>query len=126
MRQKICDVFLIGGGNAGFGVRIPTRAAGMKVVLAEARDLGGTCPNRGCTSKKVLVAAGRTLQEIGRAYVHGIKVGNPTLDWAPLITGKSRIKGIPDRLAKTLAGPGVEVLHHHARFADPNDIKSKL
>ncbi|TIX75926.1 MAG: NAD(P)/FAD-dependent oxidoreductase, partial [Mesorhizobium sp.] len=49
------DVVILGGGNAGMGVTVPTRAAGMSVAMIEARDLGGTCPNRGCTPKKVLV-----------------------------------------------------------------------
>ena len=57
------DVLILGGGNAGFGVTEPTREAGLKVALVEERDLGGTCPNRGCTPKKVLVAAGHALHE---------------------------------------------------------------
>ena len=51
----------------GIAVTGPTRAAGMSVALVEDRELGGTCPNRGCTPKKVLVAAGHALHEIGRA-----------------------------------------------------------
>jgi glutathione reductase (NADPH) len=125
MQREKCDVFIIGGGNAGFGATVPTREAGMKVVLAESRDLGGTCPNRGCTPKKVLVAAGHALHEIAQAHVHGIKVGKPTLDWTALIDReKNLIKGIPDRLAKTLAERGVEVLHEPARFAGPNEVQA--
>ena len=124
MQREKCDVFIIGGGNAGFGVTVPTREAGMKVVMAEARDLGGTCPNRGCTPKKVLVAAGHALHEIAQAHVHGIKVGEPTLDWTALIDReKNLIHGIPERLAKTLAERGVEVLHDRARFAGPNEVQ---
>ena len=58
MRTDKFDVVVLGGGNAGIAVTGPTRAAGMSVALIESRDLGGTCPNRGCTPKKVLVAAG--------------------------------------------------------------------
>jgi len=35
-----------------FSVTVPTRNAGMMVAMVEERDLGGTCPNRGCTPKK--------------------------------------------------------------------------
>ena len=60
-------------------------------------DLGGTCPNRGCTPKKVLVAAGHALHEIERAHVHHISVGKPKLDWAALIDReKDMIKDIPE------------------------------
>ena len=117
MQRESCDVFIIGGGNAGFGVTVPTRKAGMKVIMAEARDLGGTCPNRGCTPKKVLVAAGHALHEIAQAHVHCISVGKPTLDWAALIDReKDLIAGIPDSLAETLQGRGVELIREPAKF----------
>src|SRR6476660_4160524 len=58
------DVLILGGGNAGCGLTVPTRKAGMTVAMVEERDLGGTCPNRDCTPKKVLVAAGHALHEI--------------------------------------------------------------
>ena len=73
--------------------------------MIEERDLGGTCPNRGCTPKKVLVAAAHALHEIGQAHVHCIKVGKPSLDWAALIDReKEMIEGIPDSLEETLQG----------------------
>ena len=97
---------IIGGGNAGFGVTVPTRKAGMKVAMVEERDLGGTCPNRGCTPKKVLVAAGHALHEIGQAHVHYISVGKPTLDWAALIDReKEMIAASRSSLAETLEEP---------------------
>ena len=97
MASDSYDVLILGGGNAGFGVTVPTREAGLKVALVEERDLGGTCPNRGCTPKKVLVAAGHALHEINQAHVHGISVSKPKLDWAALIDReKEMISGIPD------------------------------
>ncbi|TIV92744.1 MAG: NAD(P)/FAD-dependent oxidoreductase, partial [Mesorhizobium sp.] len=61
------DVVILGGGNAGMDVTVAMRAAGLSVAMIEARNLGGTCPNRGCTPKKVLVAAAHALDEIARA-----------------------------------------------------------
>ena len=123
MPSETYDVAILGGGNAGFGVTVPTRAAGMKVLLVESRDLGGTCPNRGCTPKKVLVAAAHALHEIAQAHVHGITVGKPSLDWTALIDReKELIRGIPDRLAKTLQDRGVDLIRDHAKFAGSNAI----
>jgi glutathione reductase (NADPH) len=100
MNADFYDVLILGGGNAALGATVATRAAGLTVAVVEARDLGGTCPNRGCTPKKVLVAAAHALHEIERAKVHCIQVGAPTLDWAALIDReKAIIKPIPDRLA---------------------------
>src|ERR1700758_173086 len=111
MSAEKFDVVIIGGGNAGIGVTGPVRRAGMSVAMIEARDLGGTCPNRGCTPKKILVAAGPALPEIERAGVHKISVGKPRLDWPALIDReKDMIKDIPANLARAMAHRKVEVI----------------
>ena len=118
------DVVILGGGNAGIGVTGPVRRAGMSVAMIESRDLGGTCPNRGCTPKKILVAAGHALHEIERASIHHIAVGKPKLDWAALIDReKDMIKDIPENLARAMARRQVEVIKGHATFAGPNAIR---
>src|SRR3954451_13631939 len=124
MRSEKFDVVILGGGNAGIGVTGPARRAGMSVTIIEARDLGGTCPNRGCTPKKVLVAAGHALHEIERAAVHHIAVGKPRLDWAALIDReKALIRDIPANLARSMARREVTVIDGHAAFAGPNSIR---
>ena len=55
------DVVVLGTGNAGMGAAGVTRAAGKSVAMIESRDVGGTCPLRGCVPKKVLVAAAQVL-----------------------------------------------------------------
>ncbi len=124
MSIETFDVVILGGGNAGIGVTGPVRRAGMSVAMIELHDLGGTCPNRGCTPKKVLVAAGHALHEIERATVHQISVGKPRLDWAALINReKDLIKDIPQNLARSMAHRNVEVIKGHAVFAGPNAIR---
>lgn len=118
------DVVILGGGNAAMGVTVPTREAGLSVVLAEARDLGGTCPNRGCTPKKILVAAAHALHEIEQAGRHGISVGEARLDWAAMIDReKAMIAHIPGSLADLMERRGVEVLHERAVFLGPDRVQ---
>ena len=118
------DVVILGGGNAGMGVTVDTRKAGLSVAMVEHREMGGTCPNRGCTPKKILVAAGHALDDIERAAAHHICVGKPRLDWAALIDReKTMIGPLPDSLAKLMAERGVEVLHGRAAFAGPNTVR---
>src|SRR5215470_17906108 len=109
MRSEKLDVLILGGGNAGMGVTVATRAAGLAVAMVETRDLGGTCPNRGCTPKKVLIAAAHAMHEIAHAKTHCIAVGEPRLDWAALIAReKHMISHIPDSLGRLMAQRGVE------------------
>lgn len=118
------DVLILGGGNAGMGVTVETRKAGLSVAMAENREFGGTCPNRGCTPKKVLVAAGQALDAIDRASTHCISVAKPRLDWAGLIDReKQMIKDLPASFAKLMADRGVEVLRERAAFAGPNSVR---
>ena len=124
MSSDTYDVVIIGGGNAGMGVTVDTRKAGLSVAMVEHRELGGTCPNRGCTPKKILVAAGHVLDEIERAPAHHIAVGKPRLDWAALIDReKKMIAHLPDSFAKLMAERGVDVLHDRAVFAGPNSVR---
>ncbi|MBV8923342.1 FAD-dependent oxidoreductase, partial [Bradyrhizobium sp.] len=124
MTREKFDVVILGGGNAGIGVTGPVRRAGLSAAMIEARDLGGTCPNRGCTPKKVLVAAGHALHEIERAAVHHISVGKTRLDWAALIDReKALIRDIPSGLARAMDKRGVKVIPGQAAFAAPDAIR---
>ncbi|MGH6673526.1 MAG: dihydrolipoyl dehydrogenase family protein [Xanthobacteraceae bacterium] len=115
---------MLGSGNAGMAVTVETRKAGLSVAMAENRELGGTCPNRGCTPKKVMVAAGHALGEIARAGGHCISVGKPRVDWAALIDReKELISHLPASFAKLMADRGVDVVHERAVFAGPNAVR---
>jgi glutathione reductase (NADPH) len=123
MPTREFDVVILGGGNAGMGATVATREAGLKVAMIEPDLLGGTCPNRGCMPKKVLVAAAHALDEISRAAAHHISVGKPSLDWAALIDREmAMIAGIPSSLAELMNRRGVEVIRDRGRFTGPNAI----
>ena len=49
------DVAIIGGGPGGYTAADEAAKRGMSVVLFEARQLGGTCLNRGCIPTKALL-----------------------------------------------------------------------
>ena len=116
------DIVIIGGGNAGFGVSSVAAEAGKRIAFIEEWDFGGTCPNRGCTPKKFLVAAAHALHEIEIAKVHGITVGKPKLDWAKLIDReKSKVASIPERM-EGLARKRGTVFRGHGRFIGRNAV----
>src|ERR1700756_5153650 len=123
MPTRSFDVVILGGGNAGMGVTVATREAGLRVTMIEPDLLGGTCPNRGCMPKKVLVAAAHALDEIERAGAHHISVGKPSLDWPALIDReKAMIAGIPGSLTDLMNKRGVEVIRDRGRFVGPNGV----
>jgi len=117
------DIVIIGGGNAGFGVSQIAHAAGKSIAFIESDEFGGTCPNRGCTPKKVLVAAAHAMHEIEIAPTHGIEVGPAKLNWSALIDRKSEmIDFIPAAMQDTAEGRG-KVYKGKARFVGPNTVE---
>ncbi|MEQ9642088.1 MAG: NAD(P)/FAD-dependent oxidoreductase [Alphaproteobacteria bacterium] len=117
------DVIILGGGNAGFGASAVASEACKSIAFVEERDFGGTCPNRGCTPKKVLVAAAHALHEIERASAHGIKVAKPHLDWSALIDRKNdMISAIPDAMERAASKRGA-TFKGAARFVAPDAIE---
>ena len=122
MSQKY-DIVIIGAGNAGFGVSQIAHPAGKSIAFVESAEFGGTCPNRGCTPKKVLVAAGHALHNIELAAQHGIEVGPARLDWGKMIERKQDMIGfIPGALEDTARGRG-DIYRGQARFVDRNAIE---
>jgi glutathione reductase (NADPH) len=117
------DIIILGGGNAGFGVSAVAAEAGKRIAFIEERDFGGTCPNRGCTPKKVLVAAGHALHEIETAKAHCIETGPATVDWPKLIDRtQALISHIPDAMAGVAAKRGT-VFRGTAKFVGPNAVE---
>ncbi|MFN0313831.1 MAG: mercuric reductase [Burkholderiales bacterium] len=69
------DTIVIGAGQAGPFLAAKLVAQGRKVVLVEARELGGTCVNRGCTPTKTLRKSARVAYLARRAAEFGVEVG---------------------------------------------------
>jgi glutathione reductase (NADPH) len=117
------DIVIIGGGNAGFGVSQIAHPAGKSIAFVESDEFGGTCPNRGCTPKKVLVAAAHAMHEIEIAHHHGIEVGPAKLDWSALIDRKTSIIDFIPGAMEDLARSRGTVYKGKAKFVAPNAIE---
>ena len=117
------DVIVLGTGNAGMGAAGVARAAGLEVAMIESREVGGTCPLRGCVPKKVLVAAAQVLDQIARAGVHHIEIGPPKLDWARLIEREqSFVEGVPEEFKGSLENRGITLIEGSAHFTGRNEV----
>ena len=84
------DLIVLGSGGAGYRVAMRCREAGWKVALVEENKIwGGTCDNRGCMPKKVLVGAAEMSDLNRRFHDLGIVTKQAELDWGALIKFKS-------------------------------------
>ena len=81
--MKKVDVFVIGSGSAGRKVAQTCAKSGLKVAIADNRDYGGTCGNRGCIPKKVLLGPSETYDLADNLMGKGIST-MPIVDWKAL------------------------------------------
>lgn len=120
MKLKDFDVFVIGSGTAGQTVAKSCAKNGLKVAIADNRVYGGTCPNRGCDPKKVLLGATETL-ELGRNLLGKGISSVPTLDWKKLQKFKRTFtNAIPEETERNLTDLGIQLFHQSPTFIDEN------
>src|SRR5215210_2238663 len=93
MDQKKFDIAVLGGGPGGYPAAIRAAQNGKKVALIEAKELGGTCLNRGCIPSKALIASAETLHDIEKAAEFGIDTGKVSFDYKKMAQRKDRIVG---------------------------------
>ncbi len=58
-KEGMYDLFVLGGGSAGFAGAIKASDLGAKVLVVEKGVIGGTCLNRGCIPSKFLIETAR-------------------------------------------------------------------
>ena len=117
------DLFVIGGGSGGVATARRAGQYGAKVGLAEFSRLGGTCVNRGCIPKKLMVYASRFPHYFETALGYGWSPVHSSLDWPKLLTAVNseveRLNGVYQRL---LENSRVQVFAASAKLLDPHRL----
>ncbi|NEO36106.1 MAG: glutathione-disulfide reductase [Moorea sp. SIOASIH] len=118
------DLFVIGAGSGGIATARRAAEYGAKVGIAEFDRLGGTCVNRGCIPKKLMVYASHFPDQFEEAQGYGWSKVHSTLDWTTMITAVNqeteRLNGIYQRM---LDNSKVELFQGYAKFADSHTIE---
>ncbi len=117
------DLFVIGGGSGGIAAARRATEYGAKVALAEFDRLGGTCVNRGCIPKKLMVYASHFPHWFEDAKDYGWSVGEASLDWKKMTTAVNgevdRLNGVYQRM---LDKANVTVYEGYAQFVDAHTL----
>ena len=109
MRQF--DIAVIGGGPGGYIAAIRAAKTGKKTVLVEARDLGGTCLNRGCIPTKALLYSSEVYTGLAKMKKMGITVGEYSFDYKKMAKRKDKVvKTLRSGVENLVPGNGAEVI----------------
>ncbi|RLJ70739.1 mercuric reductase [Hydrogenivirga caldilitoris] len=87
-KEGVYDLFILGGGSAGFAAAIKASDLGAKVLIAEDNIIGGTCLNRGCVPSKYLIEGANTFYTPLRNPFPGIELEEGSIDIKEVIEAK--------------------------------------
>ncbi|WOT05372.1 glutathione-disulfide reductase [Shewanella youngdeokensis] len=119
------DYICLGAGSGGIASANRAGMRGAKVLLIEAKELGGTCVNVGCVPKKVMWY-GAQVAEAMHLYAkdYGFDVTVNNFDWSTLVASREayidRIHGAYDR---GLASNSITLVRGYGRFVDSRTIE---
>ena len=124
MADSEFDLFVIGGGSGGVRAARMAGQRGVRVGIAEAGALGGTCVNVGCIPKKLYSYAAEFRTAFEESQGFGWRTtGTPRLDWALLKRNRAaevtRLNGI---YAELLTNAGVRLLRGKATLEDAHTV----
>lgn len=109
------DLMIIGSGPGGYETALYAVNKGLKVVLAEEREVGGTCLNRGCIPTKSL------LHDATKAAS-----GNTELQAEAFKRAMERkeqvVAGLRQGISTLLSNPAITLLQGHATFVDAKTV----
>ncbi len=120
----IYDLFVIGGGPAGYVSAIRASQLGMRVAIAEEKFWGGTCTNVGCIPTKAWLASSELFDNVKRAKKFGISLENASIDMKRVKARTKRVilrnrKGIEFLLKKN----DIDFFDSHATIKDTHKVK---
>jgi len=117
-------ILVLGGGPAGYVAAGRAAQLGAEVTLVEAREIGGTCLNRGCIPTKAMVAGAQRLHAAREAGVFGVQTGEVGLDFSAFMARKDAVTAqLRDGVAHLLKARKVEVVAGRATLAGPGRLR---
>jgi len=123
MATKECDLLVIGGGPGGYTSAMRAAQKGLKTILVERRDLGGTCLNRGCIPSKCLIQDTLMISAVRNSP---FMKGDMKVSLKRIAERKNLvIEGSRSWVERLLAGKNVTLVRGEASFTGKNSAELK-
>jgi dihydrolipoamide dehydrogenase len=120
------DLVIIGAGVGGHGAALHAVKCGLKTAIIEAKDMGGTCVNRGCIPSKALLAASgrvREFQDADHLKDLGIQLGAVSFERSAIADhATDLVNKIRADLTNSLTRLKVETIRGWGKVAGPQKV----
>lgn len=128
MTPEKFDTIIIGTGQSGKPLALALGRAGRKTAVVEARHVGGTCINVGCTPTKTMIAAARVAYLARRGADFGVHASAPRVDLAEVWARKQRVveqfrRGGQRGLESV---PAIDLVFGEGSFVDAHTVRVRL
>jgi len=121
------QLLIIGGGPGGYVAGIRAGQLGLRTVLVEVAQVGGTCLNIGCIPSKALIHAAESFAqaaEFAHGSALGISASAPAIDIAKTVGWKDGIvKRLTQGVGALLKKNGVQAVRGWARIVDGKTVE---
>ena len=118
------ELLVIGGGSGGLVAAKQAAKQGVKVGLIEAKQLGGTCANRGCVPKKFMYYAAKFAHQATVAQSYGWteeKAG--VFNWSAFQSGmQEQLDNIRSSIQDSVEEAAVDLIRGTASFVDSHQL----
>ncbi len=118
-----CDLAILGGGPGGFDAACEAASQGLSVALVEARELGGTCLNRGCIPTKLFLGGTDCAASLEAQQRQRLASGSIAFDLSAMQARKAKLlagnrKAMQQRLDKA----GVALVRGRGTLTGTNEM----
>lgn len=124
MIEKKYDVIIIGGGPGGYSAAIKAAKEGLKTLLFEGENIGGTCLNVGCIPTKYLLDKAASIEKIRQLAGDGTLEAAGFYSFKKIQKGKSEVvKKLTGGVRYLLKANGVTVVEKPAVLKEPTTVE---
>ncbi|MCI6702805.1 MAG: FAD-dependent oxidoreductase, partial [Prevotella sp.] len=118
------DLIIIGSGPGGYRAAEYAAQQGLKVVIIEAKEVGGTCLNCGCIPTKTLCKNAEILENLKEADLFGLTNLQYDIDFPKIMERKQKVvETLRAGVETLLSCPCITLVKGQASFIDAHTVK---
>lgn len=117
------DLIIIGAGPGGYRAAEYAAKNGLKVIVFENDEVGGTCLNRGCIPTKSFARNAEIVQTLKDAETYGIGGLQYQLDFKRVVERKNQVlDSLRSGINTLLSQPGITLVREKASFVNASTV----